>query len=490
METNIAKPKMVPSTRFGLAFVMFFGCLFSYAMRTNMSMAIVCMVAPDNSTDSNKTSKCVSASSLDKDEDEKPAMIGEFHWSKDMQGVILGSFFYGYIFSQILGGYLASNFGGKRVILATILGSSILTLVNPVAAYTHVYVLVALRALIGFLQGATFPAMHTMWSVWGPPSEISVLTAITYAGAQIGNVVVLPLAGFLCENLGWASIFYVIGVGGILWCAVWAYFVSDSPSTHKRISTKEREYIVKSCEASMGAHSGKPRATPWVSILTSLPIWACWFGHFAGDWAAYTMALSLPSFLKDVLGLELSSLGALASIPYVAYFVAINLAGFSADKIRSKNILSTVNTRRAAMIIALIGQAIFLILASFCKCGQDMLVIVLITIAMFLSGFQYAGFVVNYLDVAPPFSGTVMGIGNTISSLAGFLSPYVTAQIVREGAQSEWQIVFFICGGILVIGALIFSIFASGSVQEWAKSEPTALGTEMAPLKSKEEANA
>ena len=49
---------------------------------------------------------------------------------------------------------------------------------------------------------------------------------------------------------------------------------------------------------------------------------------------------------------------------------------------------------------------------------------------------------------------------------------------------------FFICGGILVIGALIFSIFASGSVQEWAKSEPTALGTEMAPLKSKEEANA
>ena len=68
---------MVPSTRFGLAFVMFFGCLFSYAMRTNMSMAIVCMVAPDNSTDSNKTSKCVSASSLDKDEDEKPA-VGTF----------------------------------------------------------------------------------------------------------------------------------------------------------------------------------------------------------------------------------------------------------------------------------------------------------------------------------------------------------------------------------------------------------------------------
>ncbi|KHJ81239.1 hypothetical protein OESDEN_19075 [Oesophagostomum dentatum] len=144
----------------------------------------------------------------------QPTVTGEFEWSKTVQGHILGAFFWGYLGSQVLGGYLASRFGGKRVILACVLGSSLLTLASPVAARTNAYLLAGLRVAVGFLQGATFPAMHTMWSVWGPPLELSVLTGVTYAGAQIGNVFVLPLSGFLCQygfDGGWPSIFYILG---------------------------------------------------------------------------------------------------------------------------------------------------------------------------------------------------------------------------------------------------------------------------------------
>ncbi|VDO55403.1 unnamed protein product, partial [Haemonchus placei] len=77
---------------------------------------------------------------------------GEFEWSKTTQGHILGAFFWGYLGSQVLGGYLASRFGGKRVILVTILGASLLTLASPVAARTHAYILAGLRVAIGFLQ--------------------------------------------------------------------------------------------------------------------------------------------------------------------------------------------------------------------------------------------------------------------------------------------------------------------------------------------------
>lgn len=53
---------------------------------------------------------------------------------------------------QILGGYLASRFGGKLLILITILVSSLFTLASPLAARTNPYVLAGLRAAIGFLQ--------------------------------------------------------------------------------------------------------------------------------------------------------------------------------------------------------------------------------------------------------------------------------------------------------------------------------------------------
>ncbi|CAI4232383.1 unnamed protein product [Auanema sp. JU1783] len=451
-----------------------------------MSLAIVCMVSENKTMGElsgnvsiNKCGKEVVASS--------DSVIGEFDWDKATQGRVLGAFFYGYIGSQILGGIIASKFGGKRIIFACILGSSLFTLLSPIAARTSSYFLVILRALIGFLQGATFPAMHTMWSVWGPPLELSVLTGITYAGSQVGNVVVLPLAGYLCQNGfdgGWPSIFYILGFAGVFWCAAWMYMTSDRPATHPRISAEEKNYIIESIEASTGKGHDKPPPTPWKSIFTSRAVWACWIGHFAGDWGAYTMMVAMPMFLKDVLQLDLSSLGVLASVPYVAYFLAINVGGILADTIRSKGILGTLNTRRGAMLTALIGQAIFLVLSSYCGCGQEILVIVFLTIGMAISGLQYSGFVVNYLDIAPIYSGTIMGIGNTISCLAGVLTPEVTTFLVRNNSQEEWQLVMWVTAGVLVTGSVIFSLFAKGEVQEWAKNK-SADSVEGIPLKEK-----
>ena len=51
---------------------------------------------------------------------------------------------------------MASRFGGKRVILACVLGSSLLTLASPVAARTNAYLLAGLRVAVGFLQVIPF----------------------------------------------------------------------------------------------------------------------------------------------------------------------------------------------------------------------------------------------------------------------------------------------------------------------------------------------
>ena len=53
-------------------------------------------------------------------------MDGEFsQWSPTTQGAILSSFFYGYIITQIPGGYLAHNYGGKTVFVAGVFGKGI-----------------------------------------------------------------------------------------------------------------------------------------------------------------------------------------------------------------------------------------------------------------------------------------------------------------------------------------------------------------------------
>ena len=74
---------------------------------------------------------------------------GPFNWDKSLQGHILGSFFYGYVISQIPGGMLAEKYGGKWVFFFFLLLSTIATVLTPVAATISPYVLIAVRIICG-----------------------------------------------------------------------------------------------------------------------------------------------------------------------------------------------------------------------------------------------------------------------------------------------------------------------------------------------------
>ncbi len=79
-----------------------------------------------------------------------------------MQGLILGSFFYGYVCTQVPGGRLAELWGGKWLYGLGVLVTALFTLLTPWAARTSVYLLVAVRVMEGLGEGVTFPAMHAM----------------------------------------------------------------------------------------------------------------------------------------------------------------------------------------------------------------------------------------------------------------------------------------------------------------------------------------
>ena len=54
-------------------------------------------------------------------------MVKELGWSGKQEGLALSSFFWGYIVSQVAGGKLAMKFGGKPVMLFSMLLCSLLS---------------------------------------------------------------------------------------------------------------------------------------------------------------------------------------------------------------------------------------------------------------------------------------------------------------------------------------------------------------------------
>ena len=93
---------------------------------------------------------------------------------------------------------------------------------------------------LGLADGVTYPAMNSLFSAWSPPMERSRLSTIAFGGAQLGTIVTLPIGGLLCQYVRWDSVFYLTGLLGIIWAALWMYLISDTPSSCRFIKTDEK----------------------------------------------------------------------------------------------------------------------------------------------------------------------------------------------------------------------------------------------------------
>ncbi|XP_066109771.1 sialin isoform X2 [Saccopteryx bilineata] len=450
------------SARYNLAFLACFGFFVLYSLRVNLSVALVDMVDSNTTLADNRTSKeCAEHSTSSKVHHNQTGK--RYQWDAETQGWILGSFFYGYIITQIPGGYVASKVGGKLLLGFGILSTAVFTLFTPMAADFGVGALIALRALEGLGEGVTFPAMHAMWSSWAPPLERSKLLTISYAGAQLGTVISLPLSGIICFYMNWTYVFYFFGIVGIIWFVLWIWLVSDTPETHKTISHQEREYILSSLKNQLSSQ----KSVPWISILKSLPLWAIVVAHFSYNWGFYTLLTLLPTYMKEILRFNVQENGILSAVPYFGCWLCMISAGQAADHLRAKWKFSTIFVRRIFSLIGMIGPAVFVVAAGFIGCDYY-LAVAFLTISTTLGGFSSSGFSINHLDIAPSYAGILLGITNTFATIPGMIGPVIAKSLTPENTIREWQTVFWITAAINVFGAIFFTLFCKGEVQNWA----------------------
>lgn len=73
----------------------------------------------------------------------------QYNWDSQTQGYILGSFFYGYILTQLPGGMFSEKFGAKWLFACGILVTAVFSLLTPLAASLGTGVFIAIRVLEG-----------------------------------------------------------------------------------------------------------------------------------------------------------------------------------------------------------------------------------------------------------------------------------------------------------------------------------------------------
>ncbi|XP_017317716.2 vesicular glutamate transporter 1 isoform X1 [Ictalurus punctatus] len=454
---------MIDCTCFGLprryimAILCGLGFCISFGIRCNLGVAVVSMVNDHTTYRGNKAIR----------------MRAQFLWDPEIVGLIHGSFFWGYIVTQIPGGFICQKFAANRVFGFAIVATSTLNMLIPSAARIHYGCVIVVRVLQGLVEGVSYPACHGIWAKWAPPLERSRLATTAFCGSYAGAVIAMPLAGVLVQYSGWSSVFYVYGSFGICWYLFWILVSYESPATHPTITPEERKYIEEAIgESATFVNPLTKFNTPWKKFFTSMPVYAIIVANFCRSWTFYLLLISQPAYFKEVFGFEISKVGFLSALPHLVMTIVVPIGGQLADYLRCNHIMSTTNVRKLMNCGGFGLEATFLLVVGFSH--SKGVAISFLVLAVGFSGFAISGFNVNHLDIAPRYASILMGISNGVGTLSGMVCPLIVGAMTKHKTREEWQYVFLIASLVHYGGVIFYGIFASGEKQDWAEPENTS----------------
>ena len=137
-------------------------------------------------------------------------MARDFGWSPTTAGLVQSAFFYGYLLSQVPGGYLSSLLGGRRVLPAGVGVWSLATAAVPLLAGTVPGLFVS-RAAVGLGEGVAPSAAVDIVARCTGPTERSRAVSFVFGGLHVGSLLGLVIAPLCIQNFGWPTVFYLFG---------------------------------------------------------------------------------------------------------------------------------------------------------------------------------------------------------------------------------------------------------------------------------------
>ena len=362
----------------------------------------------------------------------------EFHLSHTEIGLVFSAFAYPYLVFQIIGGWVSDRFGAKRTLIACGAIWALATLLTGFAG--GLVSLLFARVLLGFGEGATFPAATAAMSRWVAKEKRGFAQGITHAAARIGNAVAPGVIVLVMTTWGWRESFYICGAFSLLWVVVWAMTFTEYPKEHRRITQEELDFLPPP--------KAKMANVPWKALFKRMtPVTIVYFCY---GWTLWLFLSWIPQYFLHSYQLDLKKSAIFASAVFFAGVIGDTLGGIVTDKVFER----TGNLRRARSWM--VSICMLLTLAS--------LVPLMLTHNLYVSmvclsaGFFFAEMTIGPMwaipmDIAPEYSGTASGMMNTGSALAAIISPVLSGYLID--AFGSWELPFAGSMLLMAIGVVL-----------------------------------
>ncbi|KAJ8668252.1 hypothetical protein QAD02_009915 [Eretmocerus hayati] len=420
--------------------MLFIANMIIYGLKVNISTTVIGMVKSESNPDG-------------------------YDWSKTEKGLVVSTYFAGYLIGMFPSGYFADRFNTKWVLLVCVFFNALFTLMVPKAC-DDLYVLYTLRFLTGLVSAANLPIVNVLVGKWVVYEEKSFLVGIIYAGTSLGTVVSILSSGWIMNDMGWQAVFYIHGAVPMIWVVLFFIFFADSPETQTFITEQERQMIVNSY-----GHRGpgnKEVKVPWKAIFSSCPFIALIFTNTLGNFTWYFLLTQMPLYMNNMLHFDIKSNTTITCLPYLVNVFTNTFIGKFLDFGRKREWWSQTGARKIAVGISCLPACVFLALIAFVFEGNRNVTVGLLCASIIFSGAIFVGHLTNQNDLAPNYAGILMGITNTPGTISAFLLPALIGALMENGDTIErWRYVFGLNIVAQLSAFLIFMMFGSAKIQDW-----------------------
>lgn len=339
-------------------------------------------------------------------------MSQDLHMTPAISSLLGALFFLGYFFFQVPGAAYAEKKSAKKLVFWSLILWGILAAATGMLS--NVYLLIAVRFLLGVVESAVMPAMLVFLSHWFTRKERSKANTFLILGNPVTVLWMSIVSGYLLAGVGWRGMFILEGIPPIIWAFIWWKLVNDRPKEAKWLNETEKANLEKALSEEQA--DIKP-VNDYRTAFKNKKVILLSIQYFLWSLGVYGFLMWLPSILSSAPNMSIIQAGWLSAGPYLLAIIGMLIASYFSDKL--------LNRRDFVWPFLLIGAVAFY--------GSYLVGIdhfwtsyILLIIAGGMMYAPYGPFFAIIPEILPQnVAGGAMALVNSFGALGSFVGAYV-----------------------------------------------------------------
>ena len=347
-----------------------------------------------------------------------PAIRADLGMTFAQGGTLAAAGTFVYAMMQIPAGYLSDRFGGKRLFVIGILGTTVLALTFGLV--TEYWQAVLNQAVSGVFRAFLFAPGIRLISAWFPPEKRATAMGLYLIGGFSGNIVIDLAGPLLVAQFDWRFPFLVFPPLGIVTSLLLWRFGKEPAREEPQQAVNFREVL---------------------HLFRNKLMWVCGGIQYIRLAIMMGIAFWLPSLLVEERGLSMQFAGIVNASRALLIAPSNLIGGYISDKLGKPVLVIAVS-----LVVLMVTTALMVLV------DNTVLLVVLVMVnAFFVQMYFGPLFSVPVEVLGERTSGTATGFGNLFANIGAFSFTWLLG-VLKDASGS------FVSGFIAVAVSCVFGL--------------------------------